>query len=70
VKCSHGATVGALDADSLFYLRSRGIPEAQAKAMLVEAFLHEAVETVTDETLRTALTRALDNWWARQEAAA
>ena len=70
VKCSHGATVGALDADSLFYLRSRGIPESQAKAMLVEAFLHEAVETVTDETLRAALTRALDNWWARQEAAA
>jgi Fe-S cluster assembly protein SufD len=70
VKCSHGATVGALDADSLFYLRSRGIPESQAKAMLVEAFLHEAVETVTDDTLRTALTRALDNWWARQGKAA
>jgi len=70
VKCSHGATVGALDADSLFYLRSRGIPERQAKAMLVEAFLHEAVETVTDETLKGALTRALDAWWARQGAAA
>ncbi|BDG71307.1 Fe-S cluster assembly protein SufD [Roseomonas fluvialis] len=68
VKCSHGATVGALDPDSLFYLRARGIPEAQAKAMLVEAFLHEAVETVTDETLRGALTRALDAWWARQGA--
>lgn len=70
VKCSHGATVGALDADSLFYLRSRGIPEPEAKAMLVEAFLHEAVETVTDETLRGALTRALDTWWSRQAAAA
>lgn len=70
VKCSHGATVGALDADSLFYLRARGIPETEAKAMLVEAFLHEAVETVTDETLRGALTRALDTWWSRQAAAA
>lgn len=70
VKCSHGATIGALDADSLFYLRTRGIPEAQATAMLVEAFLHEAVETVTDETLRGALTRALDAWWSRQGAAA
>lgn len=70
VKCSHGATVGALDADSLFYLRARGIPESQAKAMLVEAFLHEAVETVTDETLRGALTRALDAWWSRQAAVA
>lgn len=70
VKCSHGATVGALDADSLFYLRARGIPESQAKAMLVEAFLHEAVETVTDDTLRGALTRALDAWWSRQAAVA
>lgn len=70
VKCSHGATVGALDADSLFYLRSRGIPEAQARTMLVEAFLHEAVETVTDETLRGALTRAVDAWWERQGMAA
>ncbi len=70
VKCSHGATVGALDADSLFYLRARGIPLPQARAMLVEAFLHEAVETVTDETLRAALTRAVDSWWQRQGAAA
>ncbi|WP_198369057.1 Fe-S cluster assembly protein SufD [Roseomonas rosulenta] len=70
VKCSHGATVGALDPDSLFYLRARGIPEAQARTMLVEAFLHEAVDTVTDETLRGALTRALDAWWSRQAAAA
>jgi hypothetical protein len=38
--------------------------------MLVEAFLHEAVETVTDDTLRTAVTRALDNWWSRQGAPA
>jgi Fe-S cluster assembly protein SufD len=68
VKCSHGATVGALDADSLFYLRARGIPEPGA-AMLVEAFLHEAVETVADET-PGALTRALAAWWARQGAAA
>ncbi|WP_137124884.1 Fe-S cluster assembly protein SufD [Roseomonas sp. HF4] len=70
VKCSHGATVGALDADSLFYLRSRGIPGDQARAMLVEAFLHEAVETVTDETLKGALTRVLDAWWERQGVAA
>ncbi len=63
VKCSHGATVGALDADQLFYLRARGIPAAEARAMLVEAFLHEAVETVSDATLRAALTDAVDGWW-------
>ena len=44
VKCSHGATVGELDADQLFYLRSRGIPEAEARAILVRAFLTEALD--------------------------
>ncbi|WP_372623896.1 Fe-S cluster assembly protein SufD [Falsiroseomonas sp.] len=66
VKCSHGATVGELDADHLFFLRSRGIPEAQAKAILVEAFLTEAVEAVADETIRTALSRGVAGWWQRQ----
>ncbi len=70
VKCSHGATVGELDADQLFYLRARGIPEPRAKAMLVEAFLHEAVETVADATLRDALLGAVDAWWMRQEGLA
>jgi Fe-S cluster assembly protein SufD len=68
VKCSHGATVGALDAEQIFYLRSRGIPEAAAKAMLVEAFLQEAVESVADEALQAALGRAVAAWW-RTEAA-
>ena len=68
VKCSHGATVGALDPDQLFYLRARGIPQAEARAMLVEAFLHEAVETVSDETLRTALMHTVDGWWRAREA--
>lgn len=70
VKCSHGATVGELDADHLFFLRSRGIPEAQAKAILVEAFLTEAVEAVADEAIRSALTRGVAGWWGRQGVAA
>jgi Fe-S cluster assembly protein SufD len=69
VKCSHGATVGELDADHLFFLRSRGIPEAQAKAILVEAFLTEAVEAVAEEPIRDALTRAVAGWWQRQGVA-
>ena len=68
VKCSHGATVGALDPAQLFYLRSRGIPAAEARTMLVEAFLHEAVETVSDDTLRAALTHAVDHWWRARES--
>ena len=51
VKCSHGATVGELDADQLFYLRSRGIPDAEARSILVRAFLTEALDAVTDETV-------------------
>ncbi len=45
VECAHGNTCGALDDDQLFYLRQRGIPEGQAKAMLTEAFIAEALET-------------------------
>jgi Fe-S cluster assembly protein SufD len=69
VKCSHGATIGALDADSLFYLRSRGVPADQARSMLVQAFLHEAFEGLQDGVLREALTEAVDGWWGRHGAA-
>jgi Fe-S cluster assembly protein SufD len=68
VKCSHGATVGALDEAQLFYLRARGIPLATARSMLVEAFLTEAVEGVTDETAKAALDEAVAGWWEREAA--
>ena len=64
VKCSHGATIGALDPEQIFYLRSRGINEAQARSMLIRAFLHEALEPVTDEVARTMFEAAIENWWA------
>lgn len=59
VKCSHGATVGALDEEQLFYLRSRGIDAVQARAMLVRAFLKEAVELLEDEELQEFLLKHL-----------
>jgi Fe-S cluster assembly protein SufD len=68
VKCSHGATVGELDPEQLFYLRSRGIPDKEARAMLVRAFLTEAIETVTHEAARGMLERAVQAWWERQAA--
>jgi Fe-S cluster assembly protein SufD len=68
VKCSHGATVGELDADQLFYLRSRGIPDAEARSMLVRAFLAEGLDAVLDETVRSVLEHAIEGWWARQAA--
>ena len=55
VVCGHGTTCGDLNHDHLFYLKSRGIPEAEARAMLVEAFVAEAIETVENEAVRDAL---------------
>ena len=66
VKCSHGATVGALDEAQLFYLRARGIPAEQARAMLVQAFLVEAIEGVTHPLAQAALAEATDGWWERE----
>ena len=62
VKAAHGATVGQLDANALFYLRSRGVPAEQARAMLSAAFCHEplsAVEGVLTEKLARHLDQAL-----------
>jgi len=68
VKCSHGATVGELDADQLFYLRSRGIPDAEARSILVRAFLAEALEAVSHDAARAALEQAVAGWWEKQAA--
>jgi len=68
VKCSHGATVGELDAEQLFYLRSRGIGEAEARAMLVRAFLAEAFDPIVHEAGRAALEAAVAGWWEREAA--
>jgi Fe-S cluster assembly protein SufD len=54
VKCSHGATAGELDDDALFYLRSRGIPEDQARGILVAAFLDEIMDEIADDGVREA----------------
>ena len=55
VKCSHGAAVGALDPDAIFYLRSRGVPLEQAKSILTAGFAAEILETVGDENLRARM---------------
>ena len=55
VKAAHGATVGQLDANALFYLRTRGVPEADALALLTRAFYAEALAIVDDAALRETL---------------
>jgi Fe-S cluster assembly protein SufD len=52
VKCAHGATVGRLDGDALFYMRSRGVPEAQARGILTYAFAQEMLDLVPLQPLR------------------
>jgi Fe-S cluster assembly protein SufD len=62
VQCAHGNTIGALDETALFYLRSRGLPLAQARALLIEAFLLEAIPDWLDEALRGEIEGAIDGW--------
>ena len=59
VKCTHGATVGQLDETQLFYLRARGIGEAEARAMLVHAFASEVIDHVSLEPVRDSLEGTL-----------
>ena len=54
VKCAHGATVGELDRNALFYLASRGLPLAEAKALLTQAFVADAIERIGEEQVRDA----------------
>ena len=66
VECAHGSTVGALDDDALFYLRQRGLDEAQARALLVEAFVGEIIEDIADESVRAVLSARVAEWLGAQ----
>jgi Fe-S cluster assembly protein SufD len=60
VKCSHGATIGQLDEASIFYLRTRGIPEAKAKNLLQRAFVGEAVEAMPIDAVHDRVMAAIE----------
>jgi Fe-S cluster assembly protein SufD len=59
VKCSHGATIGRLDEDALFYMRQRGIEREQARSLLTYAFGSEVLARIGDERLRRSLEKAM-----------
>lgn len=61
VKCSHGCTIGRLDEKGLFYLRSRGVSEAEARKLMAHAFITEVVERVQNEEWKAVLTALIDN---------
>lgn len=60
IRASHGATAGPVDEEQLFYLQARGIPYAQAEALLVAGFMSQVVDRIPDEQLRTEVTASLD----------
>lgn len=62
VKCSHGATTGQLGDESLFYLRSRGLTEAQARKLLIQAFVDEVVDKITDDDFQTLIKEKSEKW--------
>jgi Fe-S cluster assembly protein SufD len=62
VKCAHGATVGELDRDALFYMASRGVPVAEAKALLTQAFVADAIDRIGEEAARDAFGRDAQAW--------
>jgi Fe-S cluster assembly protein SufD len=64
VTCGHGATTGALDESLLFYLRARGLPEKEAQALLIQAFVGEAIESIADDRLRDLASFAAGRWLA------
>lgn len=64
VICAHGATSGQIDEDLLFYLRARGIPEDEAKTLLVLAFLSEAIEEYGEDDVTEGLEARVRDWLA------
>lgn len=68
VACGHGSTSAQIDPDLVFYCRSRGIPEDQAKLLLTESFVADAIDKVENEALRTALSGIARDWLAQNHA--
>lgn len=66
VSCGHGATAGALDESLLFYLKARGLPEKQAQALLIQAFVGEAIEQIADDVLREHVIGIAERWLERR----
>ncbi len=64
VKCSHGTTTGALDEEPLFYLRSRGLSEAAARMLLVQAFVDEVVDKIENDDLQNEIKAKAEEWLA------
>jgi Fe-S cluster assembly protein SufD len=68
VQCAHGATTGELDPNHLFYLQARGIDPDMARMLLVEGFLADAINEISDETVRDQFGDAISAWLKKVRA--
>ena len=66
VVCGHGATVGQLDKNQIFYLQARGLSRGEAESLLLEAFANEALDLVADEAVRARFAGQTDDWLAHR----
>ena len=66
VKCSHGATIGKLDEEEAFYLRSRGITEGESATLLQIAFISEVIEKIPDKSLQEEIRQIVENRLGKQ----
>ena len=67
VKCTHGATIGQIDENALFYLRSRGISESAAKDIIMHAFTNETLESMTLEPVKEYCTKLVTKWFDQRK---
>ena len=62
VKCSHGSTTGELDPDALFYIRSRGVDQQSARALMVGGFASEIIENLNNIEIKNYVRKFFDDW--------
>ncbi|MEN2494562.1 MAG: FeS cluster assembly protein SufD [Hyphomicrobiaceae bacterium hypho_1] len=65
VSCGHGSTCAEIDLDLIFYFRSRGIPEATARELLIQSFVAESLEKIEDQSIFEELSKVIHDWFAR-----
>jgi Fe-S cluster assembly protein SufD len=65
VKCTHGATIGQIDENAIFYIRSRGLSEESARAMLLYAFTSKSLESMNVEQIRDYIEKLVTEWFAK-----
>lgn len=65
VKCTHGATIGQMDEDALFYLKSRGVPNKEARAIMLQAFTKETLENMSLEPVRQKVENMIGAWFEK-----